>query len=170
MAFRTRKPSNQVAPPPERQQNSSPTPLQNPNYHPDDFFTLCNILKDPKIQPGRPYKSYRTGIEPELGLIQAVFDHFNPSSKLLHCLIQWRICLERKENLILPVVYCLVRLVEIEEGIWFLVTLLRFWLEGIPEQVIWNFLFSVKMEELYWVLYLHYNFLKYTILDNFIGF
>jgi hypothetical protein len=72
--------------------------------------------------------------------------------------------------LILPVVYCLVRLVEIEEGIWFLVTLLRFWLEGIPEQVIWNFLFSVKMEELYWVLYLHYNFLKYTILDNFIGF
>jgi hypothetical protein len=126
MAFRTRKPSNQVAPLPERQQNSSPTPLQNPNYHPDDFFTLCNILKDPKIQPGRPYKSYRTGIEPELGLIQAVFDHFNPSSKLLHCLIQWRICLERKENLILPVVYCLVRLVEIEEGIWFLVTLLRF--------------------------------------------
>ncbi|KAL9376299.1 hypothetical protein Peur_030419 [Populus x canadensis] len=63
MAFRTRKPSNQVAPPPERQQNSSPTPLQNPNYHPDDFFTLCNILKDPKIQPDRPYKSYRTGPE-----------------------------------------------------------------------------------------------------------
>jgi hypothetical protein len=54
-------------------QNANKTPLQNPNYHPDDFFTLCNILKDPKIQPGRPYKSYWTGIEPELGLIQAVF-------------------------------------------------------------------------------------------------
>ncbi|KAG5225333.1 pentatricopeptide repeat-containing protein [Salix suchowensis] len=54
MAFRTRKPFNQVAPSPELQ-----------------------------IAPDK------TGAEPELGLLRAVFDHCNLSQKLLHSVFRW---------------------------------------------------------------------------------
>lgn len=127
------------------QQNSSPTSNSNPNYHQNDFFTLCNILKDPKIQLGPSLRTAldRTGIEPELGLIQSVFDHFDSSPKLLHSVFLWAEkkpgfqssaalfnsmvnFLGKQENLVLLGVYCLIGLVEMKEGIWFLVTLLPF--------------------------------------------
>ncbi|KAF9681180.1 hypothetical protein SADUNF_Sadunf06G0198700 [Salix dunnii] len=73
------------------QQNSSPTSNSNPNCHHNDFLTLCNILKDPEIQLGQSLQTAldRTGIEPEIGLIQAVFDHFDSSPKLLHNVFLW---------------------------------------------------------------------------------
>uniref|UniRef100_A0A6N2L0C7 Pentacotripeptide-repeat region of PRORP domain-containing protein n=1 Tax=Salix viminalis TaxID=40686 RepID=A0A6N2L0C7_SALVM len=81
-----------LAPSPSaEQQNSSPTSNSNRNCHHNDFFTLCNILKDPKIQLGPSLQTAldRTGIEPEIGLIQAVFDHFDSSPKLLHHVFLW---------------------------------------------------------------------------------
>lgn len=84
-------PNPDVAPPQSVQQNPFPTPKENPDYLQNDFFAICNILKDPSIQPGPSLQTAldRTGIEPELGLLQAVFDHFDSSPKLLHSVFLW---------------------------------------------------------------------------------
>ncbi|KAJ8751623.1 hypothetical protein K2173_025778 [Erythroxylum novogranatense] len=62
-----------------------------PNYSEDNFFTLCNLLRDPvsRAGPSLEYALDRTGIELEPSLLQAVFDHFDSSPKLLHTLFLW---------------------------------------------------------------------------------
>ncbi|XP_021825275.1 pentatricopeptide repeat-containing protein At5g11310, mitochondrial [Prunus avium] len=77
-----------------------PNPAPNPNHNPNssgpnfsqnDFSTIANLLADPSISPGSSLQSAldRTGIEPGPCLLQAVFDHFDSSPKLLHTLFLW---------------------------------------------------------------------------------
>ncbi|KAJ4828253.1 hypothetical protein Tsubulata_012060 [Turnera subulata] len=72
---------------------SQPPPSQNPNPNPtkNDFPTLCNLLRDPSLQPGPSLEAEldRTGIEPEESLLVDVFNHFDSSPKLLHSLFLW---------------------------------------------------------------------------------
>ncbi|XP_002516618.2 pentatricopeptide repeat-containing protein At5g11310, mitochondrial [Ricinus communis] len=65
-----------------------PSPTANPNYSHSDFSTLCNLLSDPNLKPLETALD-QTGIKPETSLLNAVFDHFNSSPKLLHSLFVW---------------------------------------------------------------------------------
>ncbi|XP_050157065.1 pentatricopeptide repeat-containing protein At5g11310, mitochondrial [Malus sylvestris] len=71
--------------------NTNPNPSSGPSFSPMDFSTIANLLTDPTISPGSSLQSAldRTGIEPGQGLVQAVFDHFDSSPKLLHTLFLW---------------------------------------------------------------------------------
>lgn len=71
--------------------NLNPSPNPNPNYLENDFSTLCNLLRDPNIRAGPFLESAldQTGIEPELALLRAIFDHFDSSPRLLHTLFLW---------------------------------------------------------------------------------
>ncbi|KAB2629405.1 pentatricopeptide repeat-containing protein [Pyrus ussuriensis x Pyrus communis] len=71
--------------------NTNPNPSSGPSFSPMDFSIIANLLTDPTISPGSSLQSAldRTGIEPGPGLVQAVFDHFDSSPKLLHTLFLW---------------------------------------------------------------------------------
>lgn len=81
---------------------SSPQPSGTPSYaqphtvpvrsfSQTDFSVISNLLRNPDVSPGRVLESAlsRTGIEPDAGLIQAVFEHFDSSPRLLHTLFLW---------------------------------------------------------------------------------
>ncbi|XP_010536088.1 PREDICTED: pentatricopeptide repeat-containing protein At5g11310, mitochondrial [Tarenaya hassleriana] len=56
-----------------------------------DFSTISNILENPNIIPDSNLESALdgTGIEPSNGLVQALFDRFGSSPKLLHSVYRW---------------------------------------------------------------------------------
>ncbi|KAF7830234.1 pentatricopeptide repeat-containing protein [Senna tora] len=73
---------------------ANPNPLSvnaDSNFSRDDFSTIANLFIDPSISPGPALVTAldRTGIEPDPALIQAIFDHFDSSPKLLHSLFLW---------------------------------------------------------------------------------
>ncbi|TXG62087.1 hypothetical protein EZV62_013450 [Acer yangbiense] len=85
-----------LPPPPQSLQLppcTQPEPNPNPahSFSQTDFSTICNLLRNPSVSSGSVLESAldRTGIEPDTGLVQAVFEHFDSSPKLLHTLFLW---------------------------------------------------------------------------------
>ncbi|KAK0570755.1 hypothetical protein LWI29_005934 [Acer saccharum] len=84
-------------PPPPQSLQLPPCTQPDPNPNPahgfsqTDFSTICNLLRNPSVSSGSILESAldRTGIEPDTGLVQAVFEHFDSSPKLLHTLFLW---------------------------------------------------------------------------------
>lgn len=66
-------------------------PDPNPNFSQNEFSIVSDLLRNPIISPGSSFHDAldRTGIEPGPSLLQAVFDHFDSSPKLLHSLFLW---------------------------------------------------------------------------------
>ncbi|KAK3212742.1 hypothetical protein Dsin_017448 [Dipteronia sinensis] len=85
----------QPTPPPPQSLQLPPCTQPDPNpahsFSQTDFTTICNLLRNPSVSPGSVLESAldRTGIEPDTGLVQAVFEHFDSSPKLLHTLFLW---------------------------------------------------------------------------------
>ncbi|KAF5748224.1 hypothetical protein HS088_TW04G00175 [Tripterygium wilfordii] len=83
------------APPPPPQPLTPPeqslSPNLSPSYQQDDVTTLYSLLRDPSLRAGHTLEAAldNTGIEPVSALLQAVFDHFDSSPKLLHTLFHW---------------------------------------------------------------------------------
>lgn len=75
--------------------NSEADPVRQPDPVPNllrnEFSVISDMLTNPSVSPGSPFHDTldRTGIEPDPGLLQAVFDHFDSSPKLLHSLFRW---------------------------------------------------------------------------------
>ncbi|XP_022940385.1 pentatricopeptide repeat-containing protein At5g11310, mitochondrial [Cucurbita moschata] len=80
---------------------SEPATISNPNsdtdlksdasYAQNDFSTISGILSDRGVRPGAAFEDAldRTGIVPSSSLLEAVFDHFDSSPKLLYPLFLW---------------------------------------------------------------------------------
>ncbi|KAM3741197.1 hypothetical protein ACB098_08G157000 [Castanea mollissima] len=74
-------------------------PIPNPifNHNPDpkfsqnDFSTISNLFTDPNVSPGPAFEAAldQTEVEPDPILLQALFDRFDSSPKLLHTLFVW---------------------------------------------------------------------------------
>ena len=66
---------------------NNPNPNQNldPNVSQNDFSTISNLLTDPNISPGPALEAAldQTRVEPDPTLLQALFDCFDSSPKLL---------------------------------------------------------------------------------------
>lgn len=62
-----------------------------PSFSQNEFSTIGDLLRDPSISPGSSFHSAldQTGIKPSPDMLQAVFDHFDSSPKLLHSLYLW---------------------------------------------------------------------------------
>ncbi|XP_022729483.1 pentatricopeptide repeat-containing protein At5g11310, mitochondrial [Durio zibethinus] len=71
--------------------NSKPHPIPTPGFSQTNFSIISNLLKNPTIASGSSLESAldQTGVDPDLGLVQAIFDHFASSPKLLHNLFLW---------------------------------------------------------------------------------
>ncbi|KAJ0089624.1 hypothetical protein Patl1_12825 [Pistacia atlantica] len=82
-------------PPPSQPQQLSPSdqphPLRAQNFSQTKLSIISNLLRKPNISFGPVLQSElnQTGIEPDSGLVQAVFEHFDSSPKLLHTLFLW---------------------------------------------------------------------------------
>ncbi|POO04107.1 Pentatricopeptide repeat [Trema orientale] len=84
-----RWPHEALAPPPPEPGPTQPDSGTNvPN---NDFAAISGLLTNPTISSGLSLHAAldRTGIEPGPSLLQAVFDHFDSSPKLLHSLFLW---------------------------------------------------------------------------------
>ncbi|KAM5566290.1 pentatricopeptide repeat-containing protein [Rosa sericea] len=77
-----------LSPPPSL---PSPNPNFDPKFSQNDLSAIANLLADPSISPGPSLRTAldRAGIDPSPSLVQAVFDHFDSSPKLLHTLFVW---------------------------------------------------------------------------------
>lgn len=62
-----------------------------PNFSQTDFSVISDLLRNPTISSGPSLESEinQTGVEPEPGLLVAIFEHFDHSPKLLHTLFRW---------------------------------------------------------------------------------
>ncbi|KAI4316268.1 hypothetical protein L6164_024265 [Bauhinia variegata] len=73
--------------------NSYPNSSRNEEskFSQDDFSTIANLFTDSTISPGPDLEAAldRAGIQPSSTLLQAIFDHFDSSPKLLHSLFLW---------------------------------------------------------------------------------
>ncbi|XVF88192.1 hypothetical protein PTKIN_Ptkin19aG0030400 [Pterospermum kingtungense] len=72
----------------------SPPSSTNTKSHPIptlSFSIISNLLKNPTITSGSSLESAldQSGVDPDPGLVQAIFDHFDSSPKLLHSLFLW---------------------------------------------------------------------------------
>ncbi|XP_044464611.1 pentatricopeptide repeat-containing protein At5g11310, mitochondrial-like [Mangifera indica] len=82
-------------PPPSYSQqlcpSTQPHPIPTQNFSQTNFSIISSFLRNPNISSGSDLHSElnRTGIEPDSGLVQAVFEHFDSSPKLLHTLFLW---------------------------------------------------------------------------------
>ncbi|KAK4277123.1 hypothetical protein QN277_015170 [Acacia crassicarpa] len=76
---------------PERNPNPNLKSNAAPNFSRDDFSVIANLFVDPSISQGPALDNAldESGIEPDPALLQAVFDHFGSSPKLLHSLFLW---------------------------------------------------------------------------------
>ncbi|CAI0414856.1 unnamed protein product [Linum tenue] len=71
--------------------NQSPNPPE-VKYSQHEFATLCCLLRDSNLSPGSSLQNAldQTGIEPQQpGLLEAVFEKFDSSPKLLYSVFQW---------------------------------------------------------------------------------
>lgn len=61
------------------------------NFSQTDFSVISDLLRNPTISSGPSLESElnQTGVEPEPGLLLAIFEHFDHSPKLLHALFRW---------------------------------------------------------------------------------
>uniref|UniRef100_A0A6P3YWN9 pentatricopeptide repeat-containing protein At5g11310, mitochondrial-like n=1 Tax=Ziziphus jujuba TaxID=326968 RepID=A0A6P3YWN9_ZIZJJ len=77
--------------PPHPETTSIPKPDPIPSFSYNEFSIIGDLLRDPSISPGSSFHSVldQTGIEPGPDMLQAVFDHFDSSPKLLHSLFLW---------------------------------------------------------------------------------
>lgn len=68
-----------------------PVPESGAQVSHNDFAAISELLTNPNVSAGLSLHAAldRTGIEPGPDLLQAVFDHFDASSKLLHSLFLW---------------------------------------------------------------------------------
>ncbi|XP_058724831.1 pentatricopeptide repeat-containing protein At5g11310, mitochondrial [Vicia villosa] len=85
-------PPNQPNPAPNPNPNSNPNPPPpNPSFSPNDFSLISNLFTNPSISPGSHLHAElnQTGIKPVSPLLNAVFQHFTSSPKLLHSLFLW---------------------------------------------------------------------------------
>ncbi|CAN1169156.1 Pentatricopeptide repeat-containing protein At5g11310, mitochondrial [Linum perenne] len=91
-----------VNPAAKRRQPALPQSLPTPHHHvPDsnleakysqhDFSVLCGLLMDSNLCPGPSLEDAleRMGIEPQEGLLEAIFEKFDSSPKLQHALFLW---------------------------------------------------------------------------------
>ncbi|CAN0877674.1 Pentatricopeptide repeat-containing protein At5g11310, mitochondrial [Linum grandiflorum] len=83
------------APPPQSlptPHRDHPNPNLEANYSHPDFSVLCSLLRDySNLNPGPSLENAleRTGIEPQPGLLEALFEKFDSSPKLQHALFLW---------------------------------------------------------------------------------
>ena len=72
-----------------------PNPISNhnpdPKFSQNDFSTISNLFTDPNVSPGPAFEAAldQTEVEPDPILLQALFDRFDSSPKLLHTLFVW---------------------------------------------------------------------------------
>ncbi|OMO80513.1 hypothetical protein COLO4_24047 [Corchorus olitorius] len=77
--------------PPSSSPYTQPHPVPSPAPSESNFSIVSNLLKNPSIYSGSSLKSAldQTGVGPDPGLVQAIFDQFDSSPKLLHELFLW---------------------------------------------------------------------------------
>lgn len=82
-----RWPKEPLAPPPQ----PAPIPDSATKLSQNEFTAISELLTNPNISSGLSLHAAldRTGIEPGSSLLQAVFDHFDSSPKLLYSLFLW---------------------------------------------------------------------------------
>ncbi|XVE63554.1 hypothetical protein DITRI_Ditri07aG0029600 [Diplodiscus trichospermus] len=71
--------------------NCEPHPVPASIFSQNNFSIISNLLKDPSITSGSSLQSAldQTGVDPDPGLVQAIFERFDSSPKLLHDLFLW---------------------------------------------------------------------------------
>ncbi|XVF34438.1 hypothetical protein REPUB_Repub18cG0059100 [Reevesia pubescens] len=71
--------------------NIKPHPIPTPGCSQTNFSIISNLLKNPTITSGLSLESAldQTGVDPDPALVQAIFEHFDSSPKLLHDLFLW---------------------------------------------------------------------------------
>ncbi|CAN8256650.1 unnamed protein product [Cochlearia groenlandica] len=93
--FSSRRPSPPIPVKPLIQRLKSPAAHDSTRTLPDfslaDLSTISNLLEDASVNPGSDLESVldQTGIEPNVDLVQAVFDRLSSSPMLLHSLFKW---------------------------------------------------------------------------------
>lgn len=76
---------------PNPQPDPNPSPNPGAEFSQNEFAAISEVLTNPNISSGFSLHTAldRTGIEPSPSLLQAVFDHFDSSPKLLYSLFLW---------------------------------------------------------------------------------
>ncbi|KAK8597939.1 hypothetical protein V6N13_095333 [Hibiscus sabdariffa] len=71
--------------------NTKAYPIPTPGFSQDKFSIISNLFKNTAITSGSSLESAldQTGIDPDSGLVQAIFEHFDSSPKLLRGLFLW---------------------------------------------------------------------------------
>ncbi|KAK8595737.1 hypothetical protein V6N13_000429 [Hibiscus sabdariffa] len=71
--------------------NTKACPVPTPGFSQDKFSIISNLFKDTAITSGSSLESAldQTGVDPDSGLVQAIFKHFDSSPKLLRDLFLW---------------------------------------------------------------------------------
>ncbi|KAL4283454.1 hypothetical protein GQ457_16G004870 [Hibiscus cannabinus] len=71
--------------------NTKAYPVPTPGFSQDKFSIISNLFKDIAITSGSSLESAldQTGVDPDSGLVQAIFEHFDSSPKLLRGLFLW---------------------------------------------------------------------------------
>ncbi|KAK6236070.1 hypothetical protein SCA6_011407 [Theobroma cacao] len=78
-------------PPPSSSPCNQPHPIPNRTFSQSNFSIISNHLKNPTITSGSSLESAldQTEVDPDPGLLQAIFECFDSSPKLLHHLFLW---------------------------------------------------------------------------------
>lgn len=78
-------------PPPSSSPCNQPHPIPNRTFSQSNFSIISNLLKNSTITSGSSLESAldQTEIDPDPGLLQAIFECFDSSPKLLHHLFLW---------------------------------------------------------------------------------
>ncbi|GMI89177.1 suppressor of the ABAR overexpressor 1 [Hibiscus trionum] len=71
--------------------NARPHPIPTPAFSQNNVSIISNLLRDPTITSSSSLRSAleKSGVDPDPALLQAMFQHFDSSPRLLHGLFLW---------------------------------------------------------------------------------